>query len=99
MRNLLMYLVLLFPFATFAQEREQPLSLKRETLLQNCCVLPEKRTEKSVLGELKQEDWKKELTKKRRLQLYAVDPDKPENGRLDVGKHGKVMGFWYQGKF
>lgn len=58
---------------------------------------PEQKPRPSFLGELRPQDPLKRLLRKRKFQVYAVEPDKPERGRLDLGKHGKSIGvYWGQ---
>jgi hypothetical protein len=58
---------------------------------------PEAKQRPSFFGELKQRKSLRDLLRgKRRIQLYAVDPDKPEAGRLSFERHQKMYGFWYR---
>lgn len=100
MKNLACAVVFLFPFTVCAEENKNLLPSEEELrILRNCCIETKKNDESSIIGELKSHDPLRQLMRKRRLQLYAFEPDRPELGRLLFERHQKMYGFWYRQEY
>jgi len=96
MRTLAFVTALLLPLAAQAEKKEDITPDQQALVLRNCCAVPEEKEGQSLLGNLKRDGGLKKVIRERRILLFAIDSGRPEDGRIDLGKHGKTFGIMYK---